>query len=506
MYDDFDKWLDGREPDAPADDGRLLRAGQCIGAYRIIRMLGAGGMGAVYEAEHVSLGVTRALKVFSTESKHPEFLRKRFVAEGRILADLQHPRIVRVYNLVVDEDSGMAYFEMDLVLSPSGEPCTLADRLQDGVSEEEIVGWFKDICEGLAYIHSQGVVHRDISLDNILIGRDGRAVITDFGVAKIIDDSYRRKIAVTATMVYKDGTEVRMGKDRYMAPELKKQGGKVSFASDAWAVGVVLFKMLSGSWYDEGTHLDDWCAEYKYDWCPVIARLCNVDPEKRLGGGGIAAMPELLKRKFQSVPSWRQKLVIGGGIVVALLFVAFGAFYLPWKMLIAVTVTVVLMVIAAMVYGIGTLRNFLFDHSMRMSGRRYPADRSFSILPIDDTELLPLDELGITGWGMGGTDDCPVVFIQKLAYDGDFKLHKELQSKVGATYGGRTTVCEEEATNKVLRVEIDDWREGDRQLYIYRKLFVAGKVIYQVSGQTQMRTKERDRAKLKTVVDSFRLK
>ena len=119
---------------------------------------------------------------------------------------------------------------------------------------------------------------------------------------------------------------------------------------------------------------------------------------------------------------------------------------------------------------------------------------------------MPLDEIGITGWGMGGTDDCPVVFIQKLAYEGDFHLQKELQSKLGATYGGRTTVCEEEETNSVLRVEIDDWREGDRLLYTYRKLFVADNVIFQVSVQTQMRTKERDRAKLKTVVDSFRLR
>ena len=79
-----------------------LQPDQRIGAYRIIRQLGAGGMGQVYEAEHVALGVRRALKVFSTESEHSEFLRKRFVAEGRILADLKHPRIVRVYDLVVD--------------------------------------------------------------------------------------------------------------------------------------------------------------------------------------------------------------------------------------------------------------------------------------------------------------------------------------------------------------------------------------------------------------------
>ena len=278
-----------------------LRPDQRIGAYRIIRQLGAGGMGRVYEAEHVALGIRRALKVFDTKSEHAEFLRKRFVAEGRILADLQHPRIVRVYDLVVDDDSGLAYFEMDLVLSPSGLPRTLADEQRDGVSEEKVAGWFHDICEGLAYIHSQGVVHRDISLDNILIGSDGHAVITDFGVAKIIDDSYRKKIDVTVTMVFKDGIELRMGKGLYMAPELKKHNGKATFASDAYAVGVILFRLLSGSWYDVGTHLEDWLADFEYDWHPVISQLCNVDPKKRLGEGGIAAIPALLKHSIDLV-------------------------------------------------------------------------------------------------------------------------------------------------------------------------------------------------------------
>ena len=666
MNDDFENWLNGREKEPSAEDGGMLRPGQRIGAYRIVRQLGVGGMGQVYEAEHVALGVRRALKVFSTVSEHSEFLRKRFVAEGRILADLRHPRIVRVYDLVVDEDSGMAYFEMDLVLSPDGESCTLSDILQDGVDEEKIVGWFRDICEGLAYIHSQGVVHRDISLDNILIGRDGRAVITDFGIAKIIDDSYRRKIAVTATMVFKDGTEMRIGKERYMAPELKKPDGKASFATDAWALGVLLFRMLSGSWYDVGTRLEDWHADLKYDWHRVISQLCDLDPGRRLADGGIAALPMRLKRSGRFVSfAWR-RLCIWCGIAAAAFVVAIGASWLiengvainfydqervnlkyevvtnegiasvkitkgenvrgdvviPGEFngcrvtsigeksfedcdgltsvtipdgvtdvgeiafencvnLISVTIpssvtniednafaapalrivyvsrgdakriekllsdslsednkgiienvkfleksvgevdragvtggrgnwpmVVLLFVAICAVVGVGVVltRKSWWDYSMKLSGRLYPSDRSFSILPIDDTELMPLDELGITGWGMGGSDDCPVVFIQKLAYSGDFELQRELQGKLGATYGGRTTVCEEEVQNSVLRVEIDNWREGDRLLYVYRKLFVAGSVIYQVSGQTQMHTKDRDRTKLKSVVDSFKLR
>ena len=246
-------------------------------------------------------------------------MKRSMLRSGSGAPDLKHPRIVRVYDLVVDDDSGMAYFEMDLVLSPIGQPRTLADEQRDGVSEEQVVSWFHDICEGLAYIHSQGIVHRDMSLDNILIGPDGHAVITDFGIAKIIDDSYRRKIDVTVTMVAMDGAELRMGKGLYMAPELKKPNGKATFASDAYAVGVILFRLLSGSWYDVGTHLEDWLAEFEYNWLPVISQLCNEDPEKRLGDGGIVALVWLLKYVASPLPFGCRKWVMVSGIVALLL-------------------------------------------------------------------------------------------------------------------------------------------------------------------------------------------
>ncbi len=352
MEGDSDNCLAEREQEQgiPVGSGNVLQPGQRIGAYRIIRQLGTGGMGQVYEAEYVALRTRRALKVFSTESEHVEFLRKRFIGEGRMLADrLKHPRIVRVYDLVEDEDSGLPYLGMDLVLSPSGQPRTLSDEKRDGVSEDKIVGWFKDICEGLAYIHSQGVVHRDISLDNILIGPDGRAVITDFGIAKIIDESFRKMINMTVTVVSKDGSGLLMGKGFYVAPELKK-GGEETYASDAYAVGVTLYRLLMGSWYEPGAKLD--ClSNFEYDWKPVISRLCNVDPEKRLGEGGIAALPSLLKRvdvdmeessplqadhvlqpgisdsadhEANNVPFWRRKWFVLNGIAATLFVTAFG--------------------------------------------------------------------------------------------------------------------------------------------------------------------------------------
>ena len=285
-----------------------LQPGQRLGAYRIIRPLGGGGMGQVYEAEHVSLGVRRALKVFTTESHHIDFLRKRFIAEGRILADLDHPRIVHVYDLVVDDETGTPYFAMDLVLSPDGTPRTLENEREAGVSEEKVAMWFKDICEGLAYIHSHKVVHRDISLDNILIGPDGHAVISDFGIAKIVDDNYRRKINVTVTMASKDAKDLCMGKGNYMAPDLKR-GGTETAASDAWALGVLLFRLLTGFWYEPNKpeKTKDLLSACEYNWDEVIGSLCDFTPKMRLPENGISEAPLCLHVKPQASPFWRKK-------------------------------------------------------------------------------------------------------------------------------------------------------------------------------------------------------
>lgn len=270
-----------------------LAPGTALGAYRIVRLLGRGGMGCVYEAEHVGLRARRALKVFSVESEHRDFLRRRFAVEGRILADLVHPRIVRVYDFAVDAATGAPYFAMDLVLSPDGEPQTLEDACRrGGVDEERVAGWFRDICEGLAYIHGKGVVHRDVSLDNVLVGPDGRAVITDFGIAKVTGEDYRRRFDITRTMVGRDG--LGMGKGLYLAPELRN-GAEATEASDAYALGVLLFRLLEGSWYAPETRLADALAGMDYNWAEVIGRLCAADPAVRLGDGGMAALAVLLR-------------------------------------------------------------------------------------------------------------------------------------------------------------------------------------------------------------------
>ena len=97
-----------------------------FGGYRVVRLLGKGGMSEVYEVEHPTLGVRRAMKVFRADGERVELLRSRFLAEGRLLARLDHPHLVKVHDCGVDASSGAPYITMDLVMGTDGEPHTLS--------------------------------------------------------------------------------------------------------------------------------------------------------------------------------------------------------------------------------------------------------------------------------------------------------------------------------------------------------------------------------------------
>ena len=176
----------------------MLEAGRKIGPYRIARLLGKGGMAEVYEVENERLGARFALKAFTLDHGDVEFLRKRFHVEGRLLARLSHPRIVRVYDMDIDAGSGLPYYVMDLVLDASGRPRSLRDALEGGdVTEEKAASWYEDLREGLEYIHTMGIVHRDVTLENVLVGSDGRVVLSDFGVSKILPRDLRAELKET---------------------------------------------------------------------------------------------------------------------------------------------------------------------------------------------------------------------------------------------------------------------------------------------------------------------
>ena len=253
-----------------------------IGHYKTIRLLGKGGMSEVYEVENVRLGSRHALKLYTYEKEDPE-VRERFTVEGKLLARLNHPRIVRVTDLGTDEASGKPYFVMDLVLDERGEMRLLSDVEPGTVDEETIGKWYDDLREGLAYIHMNGVIHRDLKLQNVLIGPDGHAVLTDFGISKIFDakgDGVQMVDTVRTLVKVKEGRSLVMGSLGYMAPELE-MGVAASPQSDWYALGVIVYRLLTGTWCDARTDLAGTLETYDPVWRRILPKLLHSNPNGR---------------------------------------------------------------------------------------------------------------------------------------------------------------------------------------------------------------------------------
>ena len=261
----------------------MFSAGDRIGQFRVVREIGQGGMGCVYEVVADEDATRLALKVFSLDHGNREFLRRRFLAEAKILSRLNHPRLVHVHESGIDEPSGTPYYVMDLVQSAVGKSETLEDVRKAGkVTEARALQWLADICEGLEYIHAQGVVHRDVKLENVLIDENGHAVLSDFGVSRIFDDRLRNELMVTTTFIAGEttGTQPVMGTYWYLAPEIRK-GGAATPESDWYSLGVLMYRLLTGMWYEPNTKAFDLLAPFSKDCRRIVRRLLSDDAGTR---------------------------------------------------------------------------------------------------------------------------------------------------------------------------------------------------------------------------------
>ena len=205
-----------------------LSAGENVGPYRIIEQLGQGGMATVFKAYHPALDRYVAIKVLHPAFKEdPNFL-ARFQREARIVAKLEHPHIVPVYDF--SEHRGMAYLVMRYV-----EGQTLKVYLQEGsLPPERILEILKPVAEALSYAHEQGVLHRDIKPSNIILTSEGGIFLTDFGLARMAQSG-------ESTL----SQDMMIGTPQYMSPEQAK-GEEVDERTDIYSLGVVLFEMLTG--------------------------------------------------------------------------------------------------------------------------------------------------------------------------------------------------------------------------------------------------------------------
>ncbi|MBI2931614.1 MAG: protein kinase [Planctomycetes bacterium] len=206
-----------------------LDPGSKFASVEIVKKLGQGGMGVVYLARQPQLDRPVALKILSPAlAADPEF-RDRFVREAQALAKLNHPNIVHVHDF--GERDGLYYLMMEYV-----EGVNLRTALDSGMlSSEELLRLIPPLCEALESAHAQGTVHRDIKPENILVDRQGRVKITDFGIAKIANPS--RKITKVG---------VALGTPDYMAPEQIEAFDAADHRADLYSLGAVIYEILTG--------------------------------------------------------------------------------------------------------------------------------------------------------------------------------------------------------------------------------------------------------------------
>ena len=208
--------LEGRFP-----PGTLLN-----GRYRIIAILGRGGMGEVYRATDLTLGQSVALKFLPhLASNDPRWL-ERFHSEVRIARQVSHPNVCRVYD--IGESEGLPFISMEYV---DGEDLSTLLRRIGRFPADKAVEVARKICAGLAAAHARGVIHRDLKPQNIMIDRRGEVLICDFGLAAVASE-----LGVA---------DARQGTPAYMAPEQLK-GTEVTLQSDIYALGLVLFELFTG--------------------------------------------------------------------------------------------------------------------------------------------------------------------------------------------------------------------------------------------------------------------
>ncbi|HQY92778.1 protein kinase [Caldilinea sp.] len=204
---------------------------QQIGPYRIQTEIGRGGMAVVYRAVDGRSGAVVALKVLPPHLAHDERYLQRFEREGKSAARLRHPHIVRT--LETGKDDGYHFLAMQYV-----EGQTLADLLRTQrtlLPAADVVEIVRQVGSALDYAHSLGVLHRDIKTSNIMIDQQGRALLMDFGVAKLLDEDHTAYTIVGTTV----------GTPAFMAPE-QARGGEVDRRADIYSLGVIAYSLFTG--------------------------------------------------------------------------------------------------------------------------------------------------------------------------------------------------------------------------------------------------------------------
>jgi serine/threonine protein kinase len=284
-----------------AQEAVSRRLGQSLrDKWTLERLLGAGGMAAVYEARHRN-GARAAVKLLHPEMSQREDVRERFRREGYAANKVAHRGAVRVLDDDVAED-GSAFLVMELL---EGESLAARANRQGGVDVGELLGWMDEILDVLAAAHAQGIVHRDLKPDNIFLTLDGRVKLLDFGIARFLD-------SVPSSFKTKMGTA--LGTAPYMAPE--QALGKlhdVDGRSDLFSVGATMFRLIARRKIHEAPSDAEILAAMATKAAPLLASVAPGAPPHvcTLVDRSLAYLPE---RRYPDAPTMQRDLrAVQGG-------------------------------------------------------------------------------------------------------------------------------------------------------------------------------------------------
>jgi len=256
-----------------ADQPAEIPAGQAIGHYTVLAVLGIGGMGEVYLAEDTRLGRKVALKLLSDVFTHDCDRLHRFEQEARAASALNHPHILTIYE--IGQINDVHFIAMEFI---DGE--TLRQWMASRIGQiGDVLTVTEQVAAALDAAHAAGIVHRDVKPENIMVRRDGYVKIVDFGLAKLTTPDADGTPAPTPARAQRETLPgVVLGTTRYMSPE-QTRGLQVDARTDLWSLGVVLYEMLTGHVPFEGPTPSDVLAAILQREPPPVSRYASEVPE-----------------------------------------------------------------------------------------------------------------------------------------------------------------------------------------------------------------------------------
>jgi len=270
----------------------------------VLEFVGQGGMGAVYKARQTQLDRVVALKILPPAIGDDPAFAERFAREAKAMARLNHPGIVTIHDF--GQASGLFYFVMEFI-----DGANLGDLLRNRhVSPREALQIVPQICDALQYAHDQGIVHRDIKPENILLDRQGRVKVADFGLAKLMGTAEEAtgKPGVRSAPSPLTEAEKVMGTPQYMAPEQREHPLEVDHRADIYSLGVVLYQLLTGKLPEKPIEPPSRRVQVDVRLDQIVLRALEEDPERRYQSVSalksrvetIAATPRLDQKRLQT--------------------------------------------------------------------------------------------------------------------------------------------------------------------------------------------------------------